>query len=216
MSLWKELFEERTHSLLCYPERSDDFTSGWIGGSAPAYFDNKREHDTVADGDYRFYMALVMPAEVTAGLKREGQAGDMLSVFVPVDEDTHFENNIYPACAVRVIRHPHSPPSLSARYAHPDLERHALSAPIRMADEEAREQAFLVKIGGTPRLIQDEKHYTSVLLEEGYDFFIQVDEDGYADGLAEEYVFGYGALFLYCGFDKGGGKEAVAGFWQFS
>ncbi|MCL6661024.1 hypothetical protein [Paenibacillus amylolyticus] len=38
--------------------------------------------------------------------------------------------------------------------------------------------------------------YFLALHKDGYDFFIQIDEDGYSDGMFEEYVFGYGALYL--------------------
>ena len=65
-----------------------------------------------------------------------------------------------------------------------------------------------------PRLIQDENYYFKDLEKNGYGFFIQIDEDYYPENLIKEnYVFGYGALYLY---KHNITAEIIAGFWQYS
>ena len=43
---------------------------------------------------------------------------------------------------------------------------------------------------------------------------MQIDEDYYPDDLIDgNYIFGYGALYLYKNIDN---NKIIAGFWQFS
>jgi len=53
--------------------------------------------------------------------------------------------------------------------------------------------------------------YYEELEKDGYSFFLQIDEEGYRKNM--EYVFMYGALFLYKHNVTG---NIIAGFWQYS
>ena len=65
-----------------------------------------------------------------------------------------------------------------------------------------------------PRLIQDESYDMEKLEKEGYEFFVQIDEDYYTEDLINEnYIFGYGALYLYRHSENG---TVIVGFWQYS
>ena len=65
-----------------------------------------------------------------------------------------------------------------------------------------------------PQLIQEESYDTEKLEKEGYEFFVQIDEDYYTEDLINEnYIFGYGALYLYRHSENG---TVIAGFWQYS
>lgn len=65
-----------------------------------------------------------------------------------------------------------------------------------------------------PRLIQEESYDMEKLEKEGYEFFVQIDEDYYTEDLINEnYIFGYGALYLYRHSENG---TVIAGFWQYS
>ena len=68
-----------------------------------------------------------------------------------------------------------------------------------------------IKIGGEPRFIQPKYYYVEKLEEDGYSFYLQIDEEGYRDGMG--CVFMYGALYLYKHNVTG---EIIAGFWQCS
>lgn len=64
---------------------------------------------------------------------------------------------------------------------------------------------------GEPRFIQWKDYYYEELEKDGYSFFLQIDEEGYRTNM--EYVFMYGALFLYKHNVTG---NIIAGFWQYS
>ena len=68
-----------------------------------------------------------------------------------------------------------------------------------------------IKVGGEPRFIQWKDYYYEELEKDGYSFYLQIDEEGYRDGMGD--VFMYGALYLYKHNITG---EIIAGFWQCS
>lgn len=213
MSAWTDLFENRTHSLVMYPLHTDYSLPSWIGGNAPAFFDDNAAFAFLRDQNYLFYLSVTLP-ETDSMEPVPGQK--MISVFVPAEYERYLENNIYPTCDIQVLQHPISPESALETYTNPALAKHGLTAGKWMEDEIIAEEPFLIKIGGEPKFIQQEDSYLTALHQDGYDFFIQIDEEGYADGMVEEYVFGYGALYLFAKFDDGKWIDPIAGFWQYS
>ncbi|MNW58930.1 hypothetical protein D3C74_368190 [compost metagenome] len=142
----------------------------------------------------------------------------MISIFIPENRESYLENNIYPDCSIKVIEHPVSAESIQECFTHKDLIRHSISHGERSKDEESMEQPFLIKVGGNPRLIQDEDYYFAELKKESLSFFFQVDEDGYPDTLICEdgdYPFGFGSLYIFAKIDTEI-EHPVAGFYQFS
>ncbi|MBS5914376.1 hypothetical protein P4H94_26860 [Paenibacillus macerans] len=76
----------------------------------------------------------------------------------------------------------------------------------------------MIKIGGTPKLIQDEDYFFSMLTEDSLEFLFQVDEDGYTMDLVEGNLpFNFGALYVFANIlNSEEIRNPVAGFWQFS
>nr|WP_154896237.1 hypothetical protein [Paenibacillus xylanexedens] len=213
MSAWTDLFDNRTHSLVMYPHPTDHSSLSWIGGNAPAYFDDNPEFSFLREQNYLFYLSVTLP-DTDAMEPVPGQ--EMISVFVPADYEKYLEHNIYPTCDIQVIQHPASTESALETYTNTVLHKHSLTEWTWIEDGAAADEPCLVRIGGTPRFIQQEDSYLTALHHDGYDFFIQIDEDGYADGMVEEYVFGYGALYLFAKFDDGKIIDPLAGCWQYS
>ncbi|MCG7383102.1 hypothetical protein [Paenibacillus sp. ACRRY] len=213
MSAWTDLFENRTHSLVMYSHPTDYSSQSWIGGNAPAYFDDDAAFTFLREQNYLFYLSVTLP-DIDSMEAVSGQ--EMISVFVPADYERYLENNIYPTCDIQVFQHPVFSESTLDTYTNPALLKHGLTAGKWMKDEGIAEEPFLVKIGCVPKLIQQEDSYIAALHQDGYDFLIQIDEEGYTDGMVDEYVFGYGALYLFAKFDDGKWIDPIAGFWQYS
>ncbi|WP_446541467.1 hypothetical protein [Stenotrophomonas sp. LARHCG68] len=125
--------------------------------------------------------------------------------FLPTDEDT-----IYPRIGIRCFLHAPSPESLDASTILDSIANGSL-VPATEGD------SWFVKIGGEPVLIQREDYYFSAVTGAGYEFYFQVDENGFPDGFVlEDYPLNYGGLYIYAKFDAGGKvEEVVAGFTQF-
>lgn len=182
---------------------------GWIGGNAPEFFDDPANFISDKDQAYLFYLSLVHPF----------QPERMISIFIPRDYEAYLEHNLYPDCPIKVLEHPLSTESLQDTYTNTALHKHLITAGKRCDDEQAMEQPFLIKVGGAPRLIQDEEYYYAKLQEEDFSFFFQIDEDGYPDTLLQEdgsYPFGFGSLYIYAHIGTAEVKHPVVGFWQFS
>ncbi|MDT0124893.1 hypothetical protein Q9R46_19670 [Paenibacillus sp. RRE4] len=200
----------RVESILYYakPFLNNEHRAGWIGGNAPEFFDDQSELIHEGNQKYAFYLSLNHP------FKPER----MISIFIPEERHTYLENNIYPHCPIKVIEHPVSAESMRDSFTHKDLIKHSISHGERSKDEESMEQPFLIKVGGNPRLIQDEDYYFAELKKGALSFFFQVEEDGYPETLIREdgdYPFGYGSLYIFA---KMGTEleHPVAGFCQFS
>ncbi|WP_405154574.1 hypothetical protein [Paenibacillus sp. FSL K6-0108] len=202
---------ERTDSILYYAESdlSKDHGAGWIGGNAPDFFDD--QDDLIHEGNqkYVFYLTLVHP------FKPES----MISIFIPEDYEEYLVNNMYPNCSIKVIEHPISTESTKEMFTNPGLIKHIISDGALSNDKKSIDQSFLIKVGGNPRLIQNEDYYFTKLREESFSFLFQVDEDGYPETLVQHdynYPFGFGSLYIFAIIGATEIQHPVAGFWQFS
>ncbi|MEB4782142.1 hypothetical protein P5G60_10330 [Paenibacillus jamilae] len=205
------ILAERTECILYYAGSilSNKHSAGWIGGNAPEFFDNQSDLIHEDNQKYVFYLSLVHP------FKPES----MISIFIPEDYEEYLENNIYPNCSVKVIEHPTSTESVKDMFTNPGLVKHAIPDGKLSHDKKSMDQPFLVKIGGNPRLIQNEDYYFAKLKEESFSFFFQVDEDGYPETLLQEdynYPFGFASLYIFANVGATEIHHPVAGFWQFS
>jgi len=162
-----------------------------IGGNPPTLIEDK-----IPD-DYRFYATLHHP----------DKEGLMLSILLHNDFDTLLENNIYPNISVKILEHAHGPIGTKNHKSFPNLKMCSISD---YTIENESDFLFL-KVGGEPRLIQPKSYFYKQLAEHNYSFFLQVEEEGYCEGL--DYVFMYGALYLY---KHNITNEVIAGFWQYS
>ncbi|MEW4372384.1 hypothetical protein [Paenibacillus kandeliae] len=209
-----QILQRRTDCILYHAQLdtyNDNTIAGWIGGNAPAYFDDTAHLIQERQGSsmYFFYLALVHPF----------QPERMISIFIPQEYDEYVEHNIYPHCAIKVIEHPISNESNNDTFTNPNLIKHSISHGTVTTDDEAMEMPFLIKVGGTPKLIQQEEYYMAGLQAESFSFFFQVDEEGYPETLLAEdgsYPFGFGALYVYATIEEDEIGRIVAGFWQYS
>lgn len=164
---------------------------GRIGGNPPINIETE-----IPEG-YAFYATLVHP-------EKEDQ---MLSILISNDFKILIENSIYPSIAVKVIEHKYSEMGSDINKAITSLSVNSITDYKEIQDDDFQ----FIKVGGEPRFIQYKDYYYEELEKDGYSFFLQIDEEGYRKNM--EYVFMYGALYLYKQNITG---EIIAGFWQFS
>ena len=164
---------------------------GRIGGNPPINIETE-----IREG-YAFYATLVHP-------EKEDQ---MLSILISNDFKILIENNIYPSIAVKVIEHKYSEMGSDINKAITSLSVNSITDYKEIQDDDF----LFIKVGGKPRFIQYKDYYYEELEKDGYSFFLQIDEEGYRENM--EYVFMYGALYLYKQNITG---EIIAGFWQCS
>ena len=172
-----------------------------IGGNIPIYFENRLDFLT----DYLFY-AIIEHPQIN---------NKVISIFIPKEYSFMLKENIYPNCSIKVFIHDYSAESGIDIYTNRNLTRKSIDNFIEI--EEKNYQGNLIKIGGSPILIQNEDYYSTKLISDGYSFFMQIDEDFYTDDmLTGNYPFGYGCLYLYCKYNKEQINEIISGFWQYS
>ena len=164
---------------------------GRIGGNPPINIETE-----IPEG-YAFYATLVHP-------EKEDK---MLSILIFNDFKILIENNIYPSIAVKVIEHKYSEMGSDINKAITSLSVNSITDYKEIQDCDFQ----FIKVGGEPRFIQYKDYYYEELEKDGYSFFLQIDEEGYRENM--EYVFMYGALYLYKQNITG---EIIAGFWQYS
>lgn len=169
----------------------DKNIKGRIGGNPPKCIEEQ------ISSDYKFYATLVHP-------EKENK---MLSILIHKDFETLIEHNIYPSIEVKVIEHEFYQMSDDISKAITDLSINSIDNYTEIKEFDFQ----FIKVGGEPRFIQYKDFYYKNLLKDGYSFFLQIDEEGYREDM--DYVFMYGALFLYKHNITG---HVIAGFWQFS
>ncbi|AIQ13839.1 hypothetical protein PDUR_19420 [Paenibacillus durus] len=181
--------------------------TSWIGGRAPLFFDDKVELVNKNGNKHYFYLSLVNPF----------QHDRMICIFIPNDFKEYLEKNIYPNCSIQVFDHPIKAESTKDIFTHPRLKKHSITGGEIINDKKSIKQSFLIKIGGTPRLIQDEDYYFSKLTEDSFAFMFQVDEDGYPRNFVKgNLLFGFGALYKFTQIMDNEIQNPIAGFWQLS
>lgn len=169
----------------------DANVKGRIGGNPPQIVENG-----IPDG-YLFYATLEHPEKENI----------MLSISIHGDFHTLLYNNIYPSVAVKVIEHKYSEIGTRSEKSIKELSVNSISNYYYLQDSDFQ----FIKVGGEPRFIQWKDYYYEELEKDGYSFYLQIDEEGYRDDM--DYVFMYGALYLYKHNMTG---EIIAGFWQCS
>lgn len=169
----------------------DNTLKARIGGEPPVIIENE------IPKEYNFYAVLNHPDKM----------GMMISVLINNEFDVLLENNIYPNISVRVLEHEYSEIGTRKDKCIEELGIYSISEYSTNNESEF----LFIKAGGEPRLIQPKKYFFEKLLEDNYSFLLQIEEEGYFDGM--DYVFMYGALYLY---RHNTTNEIIAGFWQTS
>jgi hypothetical protein len=208
MNKYNELFLDRTHCIIFQAILHTTESQGWIGGNAPQYFDDKLEMINGNGIDHYFYLSLIHPVEDER----------MISIFVPKEYDQYLDNNIYPNCSIQVFEHTASEESMHNHYTNFGFKKHSIVMEKIIKDSESFDQPFLIKLGGTPRLIQAEDYYFTELKKHKFDFLFQIDEDGYPESFLDDtdYPISFGALYVCAKLSDSSDLNPIAGFWQYS
>lgn len=184
------------NSIAIISQNSKSEIVGRIGGNIPYYLLEKIE----IIKEYNFYITFQNPDNLE----------EYISVLVPKNYDTMIDNNVYPNCSVKVFSHTFSEESDNVGYTINYIKNTPIVGYNKVGSDEFN---FITK-SDKPNLIQEEDYYSEALEKDGYVFFMQIDEDYYPENLIDgNYIFGYGALYLYKREKTG---EIVAGFWQYS
>lgn len=200
---------ERKESIIFQLDKNQNVGNGWIGGNAPAYFDDKSELFSGIESEYHFYLCFVSPLNEKK----------MLSIFIPKEYENRVSKNIYPNCSLYVFEHPISKESMTSTYTEFGIVKHYISKGIIVSEEQAFDTPFFVKYGGNPFLIQEEEYYYTELEKDKYSFLCQIDEDGYPDGVFDSRTslpFGFGAVYLYAILTEDSIMNPIVGYWQYS
>ncbi|MDV5356564.1 hypothetical protein QM201_16965 [Enterobacter asburiae] len=168
---------------------------GRIGGNIPENFNEKL---TEIEG-LNFYATFQHPEKM-----------DYISIFVPKSYDELLEKNMYPDCGIKVFVHPCADESNNEDYTIDYIKKTNISG---YKESGGNDYGFITK-ASQAKLIQDEDYYYLNLKRDGFVFLLQLDEDFYPEDLLDgDYIFGYGALYLY---QSTNDDSVIAGFWQSS
>ncbi|MEQ6357066.1 hypothetical protein ABNX05_20765 [Lysinibacillus sp. M3] len=209
MEIKNNILDERKESIIFQLNRNQNVGNGWIGGNAPAYFDDKSELLSAIGSEYHFYLCFVCPLD----------KNNMISIFIPKEYENRISKNIYPNCSLYVFEHPVSKESMDSTYTEFGMVKHYISEGIFVSDEQAFDTPFFIKFGGIPFLIQEEEYYYTELEKDKYSFLCQIDEEGYPDGVFDSRTslpFGFGAVYLYAIVAEDSIKNPLVGYWQYS
>lgn len=177
-------------------QKENESVVGRIGGNIPKIFNDKANEIA----GYNFYISFQIPEN----------RQEYISILVPQNYDEMLKDNIYPNCAIKAFTHSFSEESENDEYTLHGV----IKSFITGYDETDSEQFDFITFSETPNLIQDEEYYQKKLAQDKYKFYCQIDEDYYPDDLnLENYIFGYGSLYLYKSTITG---SIIAGFWQYS
>lgn len=170
--------------------KEEEKSLGRIGGNIPECF---IENDELKD--YFFYITFLHPEN----------RDKYISVFVPKKFDNRIEHNRYPDCDIKLFVHKYSKESDCTAFTSKDLSKSFIS-------EYYEGNCEFLTIKKEPFLIQEEDYYHNTLTEDGYTFFMQIDENFCdSDVICGNYIFAFGILYLYKKCD-----EIIAGYWQYS
>ena len=121
---------------------------GWVGGNAPACFDDKYLSDK--DNLY-FYLTFQNPLN----------PNKQISIFTP-DFDIALEYNTYPDCKLLLVEHELSSQSKSDRYKHPEIDE-IYSIYEMSTEKDMPEKNCAIKFGGNVLLIMVRKEHRQML-----------------------------------------------------
>ena len=197
---------------------------GWLGGNAPEWFDDKKDLVDESERHYGFYCTFQLESSTQS-----------LSIFIPENFDYMLDNSIYPNCAVKTFVHPTTKESADnwfrlmvekpgvneklTEYQKKLDYSEPVFAKTFIAINNAKNEdvnAFIT-VGEDVFYIQDEDFYRKKLLDDGYEIWGFINEEGYyplvnqTDFIHGNMPLSYGAIYLY---EKE--KTIIVGYWQYS
>ena len=197
---------------------------GWLGGNAPEWFDDKKDLIDEPNRHYGFYCTFQLKSPV-----------ESLSIFIPENSDYLLENNIYPNCSIKTFVHPTTKESkegyfrlmqekpamdtkLTAYQRKLDYSMSVLEKTYITANNAKNEyEAAFLTVGEDIFYIQDENFYRQSLINDGYEIWGYINEEGYyplvqqTDFIHGNMPLSFGAMYLYKR-----GNTKIVGYWQHS
>ncbi|WP_068984829.1 hypothetical protein [Lysinibacillus xylanilyticus] len=203
------ILSDRSKALIFKGRKFTDGDTSWIGGNAPAYFDDQKDFQSRYGSKYYFFLSLVNPLN----------SAMMFTIFFPREYDEYLENNKYPNCTILLVEHPVSNESSKDVFTNPDMKKYAVVNCGVINNDTSDNEIFLIKFWGTPEHIQNKNFYTKELVADSFEFLFQIDEQGYPeedDFIQGNYPFSYGAIYIYAQIKNENVMDPIVGYWQFS
>ncbi|MGG7100144.1 hypothetical protein [Rhodococcus sp. 24CO] len=186
-------------------DSSDSEVGARIGGRPPQVFAGQSILQT-----HEYLLTLAAHTAPWLGARE-------LSVFIRRGFSIGDDDLDYPDIGVRAVLHPPSQRSGESAGSHEGLGSAALIK-IPAVDEVMP----LVLIAPQPVLIQHQPSYADAVEADGHHFLFQINEEGWPvvaepqPEFIEEYLFGYGSVYLYGSCDETGlVRDVVPGFLDF-
>jgi hypothetical protein len=205
MDRFNEVLINREWCILFNLSKEQASNYGWIGGNRPSYFDDGfgkdlREH-------YIFLLIVQNPFNKDISY----------SIFIPSHSSIYFDNYKYPNSAIKLFEHPTSGESNIEERSDFFKNQMFIHHYKNCKDADALEEDYLMKFGGKPNLIQNKTYYYQDLEKDGYKFLFQIEESGFSKFLRDNYIFNYGALYVYAkNIENCAVDDVIIGFSQFS
>ena len=202
------LFYERSEHVSYVTTDFDKKIMSWVGGNAPAFFDDKIRIINAFKVEHFFYTTFLNPFDET----------EQMSIFIPKDYDIYLKYCYYPTCSIKIFSHPVTKQSNSDIYTHPYITPYSIIECPDFDDKIKHPQEYpFIKLGGNPDLLyKNSIDCEQNILSDGNIFLFQVDERGYPDHTAQgsSAAMGFAALYVYAQIQDTI-QHPVVGFWQF-
>jgi hypothetical protein len=207
------IFIRKTHSIKLVVDKNDSNNGSRIGGFAPKYFDNKIEKYDLKD--YWYYFTI---SNDIINIKDDNE----ISVFFPKEFSEYNKNYKYPEFPIKCIMHEISGRGNDDIVFNKYIRQHKIISQGLVEDEEKEdgettvlEPNYGIKIGGEPALLQKEEYYYKDLINDNYQFIMQIDESEYLrDQIMGNEPFNHGIIYFYGKIKESIIEELVGGFWQ--
>ena len=170
---------------------------GWVGGNAPACFDDKYLSDK--DNLY-FYLTFQNPLN----------PNKQISIFTP-DFDIALEYNTYPDCKLLLVEHELSSQSKSDRYKHPEIDE-IYSIYEMSTEKDMPEKNCVIKFGGNVMPIQWGLDNDGKVVKDGNSFIFQINEICMKDIS----VFMAGCIYVYGKIEGNKVTNPFVAYWEYS
>lgn len=233
---FQEILIDRKKCIYYDLTEYDKNTKSWFGGNAPSFFDDKEEE---LKGMY-FYATLLNPFDETKQYSvftpidfknriHNNKYPDCSSKLIEHPCSEISEKNIF-ACPdiklssitfTEIVDEENE--NFTSFYGNLTNEFEITTASEShngddMEDEENGEEKIphFIKFGGYPFYIQGAGFYRKELEKDGYKFLFSLDEEGYKEDSCSEYVFAYGAAYMFAKIENDKIENPLFGFWQYS
>ena len=192
----EKILKTRENAIYYGIDKYKEGCYSWVGGNAPAYFDDK----TLSEKDkLYFYLTFRNPLNLNK----------QISIFTP-EFDTALEYNSYPGCKVLLVEHELSEQSESEKYKHPEFDD--VYSIYEIGEEKDSEiKNCVIKFGGNVIPIQWGLDNDGELAKAGYDFIFQIN-----DIVTNVDMFMAGCVYVYAEIKDNEVLNPFVAYWEYS